>query len=63
MTVHKTGLLKSATALLLALFLIFPQTVVVDAITTDHNSDSGYDLILDDDADFLTDDEEDSLKS
>ena len=61
MTVHKTGLLKSATALLLALFLIFPQTVVVDAITTDHNSDSGYDLILDDDADFLTDDEEDSL--
>ena len=58
---RKTGLLKSATAFLLALFLLLPQTVIVEAATTEHNSDSGYDLILDDGADFLTDEDEDSL--
>lgn len=61
MTVRKTGILKSVTAFLLALFLLLPQTVIVEAVTTEHNSDSGYDLILDDDADFLTDADEDSL--
>ena len=61
MTVRKTGILKSVTAFLLALFLLLPQTVIVEAVTTEHNSDSGYDLILDDDADFLTDEDEDSL--
>ena len=59
MTVRKTELLKSATAFLLALFLLLPQTVIVEAATTEHNSDSGYDLILDDGADFLADEDED----
>ena len=61
MTVRKTRILKSVIIFLLSLFLFLPQTVVVEAVTTEHNSDSGYDLILDDDADFLTDADEDSL--
>ena len=58
---RKTRILKSVIIFLLSLFLFLPQTVVVEAVTTEHNSDSGYDLILDDDADFLTDADEDSL--